>query len=159
MHSLFLTSSGFKLAVRNSQFAKHFSSLWMNFSIFSKNCELLKSDTSWIFRVIRWTSYIQSHFKPNNYPLLNNNMISQRFIVHINFKLHTSFISIILLQSSKLWTRDKFQNWWKLTLTMFTLKQLANHFLNFRTWHSTTLNVHLRLICRLDLCASRSPYS
>ena len=46
VHSLFLTSSGFKLAICNSQFAKHFDSLQMNFSIFSKNCEPLKSDTS-----------------------------------------------------------------------------------------------------------------
>ena len=93
--------AGFELAVRNLQFAKHFGSLWMNFRIFSKNCELLKSDTSCIFTVIHWTSYMQSYFKPNKYPLLNNNVISQRFIVHINFKLHTSFISVILLRSSK----------------------------------------------------------
>ena len=38
--------SGFELAVRNSQFAKRFGSLRMSFCIFSKNCELLKSDTS-----------------------------------------------------------------------------------------------------------------
>ena len=94
--------AGFELTVRNSQFAKHFGSLRINFYIFSKNCKSLKSDTSWIFRVIHWTSYIRSYFKPNKYPLLNNNVISQRFIVHINFKLHTSFISIILLRSSKL---------------------------------------------------------
>ena len=37
--------AGFELAVRNLQFAKHFGSLRMNFCIFSKNCELLKSDT------------------------------------------------------------------------------------------------------------------
>ena len=85
--------SGFKLAVRNLQFAKCFGSLRMSFCIFSKNCELLKSDTSWIFRVIHWTSYIVSYFKPIKYPLLNNNMISQKFRVHINFKLHTSFFS------------------------------------------------------------------
>ena len=95
-------SPEFELAVRNLQFAKYFGSLRMSFCIFSKNCESLKSDTSWIFRVIHWTSYIRSYFKPNKYPLLNNNVISQRFIVHINFKLHTSFISIILLRSSKL---------------------------------------------------------
>ena len=70
--------------------------------LFSKNCESRKSDTSWIFRVIHWTSYIGSYFKPNKYPMLNNNVISQRFIVHINFKSHTSFFSIILLRSSKL---------------------------------------------------------
>ena len=67
---------------------------------FLKKLPLLKSDTSWIFRVTHWTSYIQSYFNPNKYPLLNNNVISQRFIVHINFKLHTSFISIILLRSN-----------------------------------------------------------
>ena len=77
----------------NLQFAKHFSCLQMSFCIFSKNCELLKSDTSWIFRVIHWTSYIVSYFKPIKYPLLNNNVISQKFIVHINFNLHTSFFS------------------------------------------------------------------
>ena len=92
---------GFELAIRNSQFAKHFGSLRMSFCIFSKNCESLKSDTSWIFRVIHWTSYIGSYFKPNKYPMLNNNVISQRFIVHINFKSHTSFFSIILLRSNK----------------------------------------------------------
>ena len=36
---------------------------------------------------------------PTNYPLLNNNVISPRFIIHIYFKLRTA---IILLQSSKL---------------------------------------------------------
>ena len=92
--------SGFKSAIHNLQFAKHFGSLRMNVCFFSKNWELLKSDTSWIFRVIHWTYYIGSYFKPNKYPLLNNNVISQRFIVHINFKLHTSFISIILLRSN-----------------------------------------------------------
>ena len=35
--------------------------VWMNFCNFSK---LLKSDTSWISRVIYWTSYIISYFKP-----------------------------------------------------------------------------------------------
>ena len=82
--------AGFKLAGRNSQFVKGFGSLQMNFCIFSKNCESLKSDTSYIW-VIHWTSYIVSYFKPIKYPLLNNNLISQKFIVHINFKLHTSF--------------------------------------------------------------------
>ena len=37
---------GFKLAIRNMQFAKHFGSLQMSFCIFSKNCKSLKSDTS-----------------------------------------------------------------------------------------------------------------
>ena len=37
--------AGFELAVRNSQFVKHFSSLRMNFSIFLKNCKMLKSNT------------------------------------------------------------------------------------------------------------------
>ena len=89
--------TGFELAVRNSQFVKHFGSLRMNFYILSKNCELLKSDTSRIFRVIYRTSYIRSYFKPNKYSLLNNNVISQRFIVQTNFKLHASFISIIFV--------------------------------------------------------------
>ena len=39
-------NTGFELADRNSQFAKHFGSLQMSFCIFSKNCELLKSHTS-----------------------------------------------------------------------------------------------------------------
>ena len=89
--------TGFELAVHNSQFVKHFGSLRMNFYILSKNCESLKSDTSRIFRVIYRTSYIRSYFKPNKYSLLNNNVISQRFIVQINFKLHASFISIIFV--------------------------------------------------------------
>ena len=38
--------TGFELAVPNSQLAKHFDSLRMSFCICSKNCELLKSDTS-----------------------------------------------------------------------------------------------------------------
>ena len=88
----------FELSIRNSQFAKHVGSLRMNFWIFSKTCESLKSDTLSICRVIHSTSYLRSYFNPNKYPLL----ISQRFIIHINFKLHTSFISIILLRSSKL---------------------------------------------------------
>ena len=87
------TNSGFKLAICNLQFAKHFGSLQMSFCIFSKNCESLKSDTSWIFRVIHWTSYIVNYFKPIKCPLLNNNVISQKFIVDISFKLHTSFFS------------------------------------------------------------------
>ena len=65
----------------------------MSFCILSKNCKSLKSDTSRIFEVIHWTSYIVSYFRAIKNPLLNNNMISQRFIVHINFKLHTSFFS------------------------------------------------------------------
>ena len=32
-------------------------------------------------------------FKPIKYPLLNDNVISERFIVHINFELYTSFFS------------------------------------------------------------------
>ena len=59
---------------------------------FSKNCESLKSDTSWIFRVIHWTSYIVSYFRPTKYHLLNNKVISHRFIGYIYFKLHTSFL-------------------------------------------------------------------
>ena len=35
----------FKLAVHNLQFAKHFGSLQMNFCIFSKDFEWLKSDS------------------------------------------------------------------------------------------------------------------
>ena len=93
-------TTGFKLTVHNSLFAKCFSSLRMSFCIFSKNCESLKSDTLWIFRLINWNSYILSYFKPIKYLLFNNNMISQRFIVH---KIHTSFFSsYILWQSSKL---------------------------------------------------------
>ena len=38
--------TGFELADRNSQFAKHFDSLQMNICNFFKNCESLKSDTS-----------------------------------------------------------------------------------------------------------------
>ena len=38
--------TGFELAVRNSQFAKHFGGLRMSFCIFSKDCKSLKSDTS-----------------------------------------------------------------------------------------------------------------
>ena len=37
--------TGFELAIHNLQFAKRFGSLRMSFSIFSENCELLKSDT------------------------------------------------------------------------------------------------------------------
>ena len=74
--------AGFKLAIQNSQFAKRFGSLWMSFCVFSKVCKSLKSDTSWIFRVIHWTSYIVSYFKPIKYLLVNNNVISQRFIVY-----------------------------------------------------------------------------
>ena len=62
------------------------------FSHFSKNCELLKSDTPWIFRVINWTSYIVSYFKPTKYHLLNNKVISHRFILHIYFELHSGFL-------------------------------------------------------------------
>ena len=154
----------FKLAVRNSQFAKHFGSLQMNFCIFSKNCESLKSDTSWIFRVIHWTSYIRSYFKPNKYSLLNNNVISQRFIILASSYTRALFLSfcydlanckpLTVSETSESWIKHCFVN-----LTMFTLKQLANHFLNFCMWHSTTFNVCLRLIFRLDFCASRSPYS
>ena len=68
--------AGFELAVHNSQFVKRFGSWQICFCIFSNNCESLKSDTSWIFRVIYWTSYIVSYFKCIKYPLLNNNMIS-----------------------------------------------------------------------------------
>ena len=61
-------NTGFELAIHNLQFAKHFSSLRMSFCSFSKNCESLKSDTSQIFRVIHWTAYIVSYFKPIKYP-------------------------------------------------------------------------------------------
>ena len=74
--------SEYRVRISHLQFAKRFGSLQICFCIFSTNCELLKSDTSWIFRVIHWTSYIVSYFKPIKYPLLNNNVISQRFIVH-----------------------------------------------------------------------------
>ena len=98
---------GFELAVCNLRFAKHFGSLQMSFCIVSKNCESLESDTSWIFRVIDWTSHIVSHFKPIKYPLLNTNVILQRFIVHINFKLHTTFFSnyhfVTILQIVSSW--------------------------------------------------------
>ena len=109
LFNIYLNNTGFELAIRNCQFVKHLGNLRMNFCIFSKNYKSLKSDTSWIFRVIHWTSYIRSYFKPNKYPLLNNKMILQRFIVHINFKLHTRLISIILLRWSKLQARDEFQ--------------------------------------------------
>ena len=83
--------AGFELTIHNLQFAKRFGSLRMSFCIFSKNCESLGSDTSRIFRVFYWTSYIVIYFKPIKYPLFNNNVISKKFIVHINFKLHTTF--------------------------------------------------------------------
>ena len=38
--------TGFELAIRNMQFAKHFCRLRICFCIFSKNCESLKSNTS-----------------------------------------------------------------------------------------------------------------
>ena len=63
-----------------------------DFLHFSKNRESLKSDNSWIFRVIHWTAYIVTYFKPTKYHLLNNNVIWHWFIVHIYFKLHTSFL-------------------------------------------------------------------
>ena len=84
------------------EFAKYIGSLRMSFYIFSVNCVSLKSDISRIFRVNHRTSYIGSYFKPNKYPMFNNNVISQRFIVHINFKSHSSFFSITLLRSNKL---------------------------------------------------------
>ena len=62
--------SGFKVAVLNSQFVKCFGSLQMGFCISSKNCKSLKSDTSWILRVIYWTRYIVNYFKPIKYPLI-----------------------------------------------------------------------------------------
>ena len=46
------STSGFELAVWNSQFGKCSGSLQMRFCIFPKNWELLKSDTSWILRVV-----------------------------------------------------------------------------------------------------------
>ena len=79
-----LPTPGFELAIRISQFAKGFGSLRICFCIFSKNCESLKSDTLWNSTVIHWTSYIVSYFKPIKYALLNNNVSSQRFIVHIS---------------------------------------------------------------------------
>ena len=50
-------NAGFKLAVCNLQIVKRFGSLRMSFCIFSKNCKSLKLDTSWIFRLIHWSSY------------------------------------------------------------------------------------------------------
>ena len=94
--------AGFELAVRNSQFVKHFSSLRMNFSIFLKNCKMLKSNTYEFLELFIELAIHKVILSLINTPLLNNNVISQRFIVHINLKLHTSFISIILLRSSKL---------------------------------------------------------
>ena len=88
---IFSLTTGFELAVRNSQFAKCFGSLRISFCIFSKNCESPKSDTVRIFRLIHWNSYILSYFKPIKYPPVEQ--ISQRFIVHINFKIHTFFSS------------------------------------------------------------------
>ena len=89
----YIAPAGFELACSQFTICEAFWQFPMSFCIFSKNCESLKSDTSWIFRVIHWTSYIVSYFKPIKYPLLNNNLISQKFIVHINFKLHASFFS------------------------------------------------------------------
>ena len=83
-HVIAYTMSGFDLAIHNSQFVKRFGSLQMSFCIFTENCKLLKSDVSWMFRVTHWTSYIVGYFKPIKYPPLNNNVISQRFIVHIS---------------------------------------------------------------------------
>ena len=84
-----------RVQILHLQFAisEAFWQFQMSFCILSKNCKSLKSDTSRIFEVIHWTSYIVSYFRAIKNPLLNNNMISQRFIVHINFKLHTSFFS------------------------------------------------------------------
>ena len=79
--------TGFKLAVRNSQFAKCSDSLQMSFCIFHKKLRIAK-----IRYFINWVSHWTSYFKLIKYPLLNN-VISQKFIVHINFKLHTSFFS------------------------------------------------------------------
>ena len=79
----FICYHNMPIAIRKLQFVKRFSSLQMSFCIFSKNCKSLKSYTSWIFRVIHLTSYIISYFKAIKYPLLNNNMISQKFKVHI----------------------------------------------------------------------------
>ena len=86
-HMLELT--GFELAICNSRSV--FGSLRMSFCIFSKNCESLKSDTLWIFRLIHWNSYILSYFKPIKYPPVEQ--FSQRFIVYINFRIHTFFSS------------------------------------------------------------------
>ena len=89
--------------ISHLQFAKRFGSLQMNFCIFSKNFASLKSDTSWVFRVIHLTSYIVSCFKPIKYPLLNNNMISQKFRIHIiSSYILPSFLLNILLWSGKL---------------------------------------------------------
>ena len=75
---VWISRSQFAICEAFWQFANEF------LYFFSKICESLKSDISWIFRVIQWTNYIVSYFKPIKYPLLNNNMISQRFIVHIS---------------------------------------------------------------------------
>ena len=85
--------TGIKLVICNLQFGNRFGSLRISFCIFSKNCELLKADMSWVFRVIHWTSYIVSYFKSSKYSVLNNNLASQRFMVRINFKLIRTFFS------------------------------------------------------------------
>ena len=79
--------SHFQLAIYEAlwQFSKEFFH-------FSKNYESLKWDTSWVFRVIHWTSYIVRYFKPTKYHLMNNKVILHRFIVNIYFKLHTSIL-------------------------------------------------------------------
>ena len=72
-----------------------FKAFWQfanEFLLFSKNCELLKSDTFWIFRVIHWTNYLVSYIKPTKYHLLKSKVISHTFIVHIYFRLHPSFL-------------------------------------------------------------------
>ena len=78
-----------------------------DFLHFSKNCESLNSDTSWIFRFIHCTSYKVSSFKPTKYHLLNNKMISHKFVVHSYFKLHTSFFwnyhFVTIYQIASLW--------------------------------------------------------
>ena len=76
-------TTGFELAVCICNLRSTLTVCEWAFAFFSKNCKSRKSNTSWIFRVIHWTSYIESYFKSNKYTLLNNNVISQRFIIHI----------------------------------------------------------------------------
>ena len=81
MCRVWISCSQFGICEAFRQFANEFANEW----IFSKNCELLKSDTSWILSVIYWTRYLVNYFKPIKYPLLNNKVISQRFVVQVTY--------------------------------------------------------------------------
>ena len=48
--------------------------------------------------LIHWSSYIVSYSNPIKYPILNNNVISRRFIVHINL-LPTYFLRFYMRHS------------------------------------------------------------